>query len=140
MLPPKIKRSKMGVRSFGVDVAGRIERVRLVWPRHERWVRQRSCCVPGCPCTPIEFMHLRTAANSGKSEKPHSGFGISGCTHHHREAHVIGHNAFSAKYHIDLWGLAAEFVTRSPDRRMRESFGQLPLHLQGLLYPERLAA
>jgi hypothetical protein len=99
-----------------------IERaVRRSWPRHEKWVRGHDCVVPGCVSREIEFMHLRSAANSGTGLKPHSSFGVSGCRQHHAEAHRIGHDSFAAKYGIDLWALAAEFTRRSPDERMKQA-------------------
>ena len=35
--------------------------------------------------------------------------------------HRLGARAFSRKYRIDLWALAAEFARRSPDWQMRAS-------------------
>ncbi len=110
-LPPRLKPKKSG-----------IERApRRIWPRHEKFVRLHGCVVPGCQNAPIEFMHLRSAANSGMGLKPHSSFGVSGCREHHAEAHQIGHDTFAAKYGIDLWALAAAYVRASPDRAMKES-------------------
>ena len=37
------------------------------------------------------------------------------------EQHLIGIDAVSKKYGIDLWGLAAEFARKSPDWEMRAS-------------------
>ena len=39
----------------------------------------------------------------------------------HDEQHLIGIDAVSKKYGIDLWGLAAEFAGKSPDWEMRAS-------------------
>src|SRR5579864_4203134 len=91
------------------------------FPHHERWVRGHSCVVPGCENRDIEFMHLRSAANSGTGLKPSSADGVSGCREHHAEAHRIGHDTFARKYGINLWALAAEFARRSPDRALREA-------------------
>ncbi len=110
-LPPKRKRPRSGIERAAPRH----------WPRHEKFVRGHSCCVPGCQNTPIQFMHLRNAANSGEGLKPHSRFGISGCWEHHAEAHQIGHDTFAKKYGIDLWEIAAAFVRASPDRAMKES-------------------
>ncbi len=130
MLARKPKRPKMGVR----------EAEPTVFSVHRRFVRGRGCCIPGCRCTDIEFAHLRTAANASKGNKPHDAFAANLCREHHAEAHQHGHDTFARKYHIDLWRIAADLVRRSPDTKMRESFERLPAHLQGLLYPERLAA
>ena len=92
-----------------------------IWPRHRRWVRAHGCCVPGCDTRLVDFAHLRSAANAGKDQKPHDAFGVSLCRLHHEEQHRIGADAFSKKYNIDLWALAAEFARRSPDWEMRAS-------------------
>ncbi len=110
-LPSRRKRPKSGIERGP----------QRVWPKHERWVRSFSCIVPGCQNTPIEFMHVRSAANSGTGLKPHSAFGVCGCREHHAEQHQIGQRAFEAKYSIDLMALALEFMRRSPDSAMRES-------------------
>ena len=39
----------------------------------------------------------------------------------HDEQHLIGIDAVSKKYGIDLWALAAEFARKSPDWEMRAS-------------------
>ena len=39
----------------------------------------------------------------------------------HDEQHLIGIDAVSKKYGIDLWALAAEFAGKSPDWEMRAS-------------------
>jgi len=110
-LPRKLKPSKMGVR-IGLQT---------MWPRHRRWVRAHSCCVPDCFATRVEFAHLRNATNSGTARKPHDAFGVSLCRAHHQEQHRIGMVSFSRKYQIDLWELAGEFARRSPDQAMRQS-------------------
>lgn len=93
----------------------------LVWPRHRRFVRSHACCVPGCFGQPIEFAHYRTAANSGTGLKPHDRFGVSLCSPHHREQHVIGQAEFQRYHQIDMAALAEEFLRRSPDKAMKES-------------------
>jgi hypothetical protein len=115
-LPRKLKPPKMGLHTA----------VQTVWPRHRRWVRAHSCCVPSCVSTQTEFAHLRSAANSGMARKPHDAFGVSLCPAHHDEQHRIGIIRFSQKYQIDLWSLAVEFTLRSPDRAMRASLKLVP--------------
>jgi len=110
-LPPKLPRSRMAV----------LQPVQTIWPRHRRWVKSHGCCVPGCLASRVDFAHLRSAANAGKSQKPHDAFGISLCRQHHDEQHRRGTEAFGRHYGIDLWSLAAEFARRSPDRAMRAS-------------------
>ena len=91
------------------------------WPRHRKYVRGFQCCVPGCDQGPIEFAHVRTAANSGKSLKPADWDGISLCHEHHAEQHQHGAVTFEKKYRIDLMKLANEFARQSPDQNMKES-------------------
>lgn len=91
------------------------------WPRHEKWVRGHACSVPGCIGSPIEFAHVRSAANAGTGIKPHSAFGVSLCFAHHREQHEDGVATFERRHGIDLKAIAAEFVRRSPDAEMRAS-------------------
>ena len=43
------------------------------------------------------------------------------CRLQYDEQHLIGIDAVSKKYGIDLWGLAAEFARKSPDWEMRAS-------------------
>ncbi len=112
VLPRKLKRPKMGVRTP----------LQRIWPRHRRWVKLHGCCVPDCTASTTEFAHLRSAANAGKDQKPHDAFGISLCQTHHDEQHRIGVRSFGRKYGIDVWALAAEFAQQSPDWEMRESF------------------
>lgn len=88
------------------------------YPRHERWVRSHSCSVPGCSGSPIEFAHIRSAANSGMGIKP-AGVGISLCSDHHREQHSIGQRAFEKLHNMDLLALASEFIRQSPDTAIR---------------------
>src|ERR1700676_1965930 len=109
MLPPRLKRPKLGVQVPP----------RKVWPRHRRWVKSHGCCVPGCDATVVDFAHLRSATNAGMNQKPHDIFGVSLCRHHHIEQHSLGIDAFDQKYGIELCALAAEFARRSPDVDMR---------------------
>lgn len=96
------------------------------WPRHEAFVRRHQCCVPGCEAGPVVFAHVRSAANSGTSLKPHSAFGISLCDNHHREQHQVGQPQFERTHGIDMGALAAAFVKASPDIAMRESLKLVP--------------
>lgn len=91
------------------------------WPKHRAFVRRHQCVVPGCQAGPIQFAHLRTAANAGTSIKPHDQFGVSMCALHHVEQHAIGAPAFERRYGLDLFKLAAEFTAKSTDVAMRES-------------------
>ncbi len=119
-LPERRQQPRMGVRAPE----------RRIWPRHRRWVRSHGCCVPDCRAGAIEFAHLRSAANAGTSQKPHDRFGVSLCRAHHDEQHSLGTDAFDRKYGLDLWGLAAEFARRSPDREMHVA-------LEGLGWSQR---
>lgn len=103
---------------------------RLVWPHHERWTRGFNCSVPGCPCRPVRFHHLRNAANSSKGNKPHSAFGIPLCDAHHEEWHLKGEKTFVAEHKIKPYALANWFLHNSPDTAMRESFHELPEHVK----------
>lgn len=94
------------------------------YPRHERWVRSHACSIAGCENGPIEFAHVRSAANAGMGLKPNSSYGISLCTTHHREQHNIGVDTFQRIYNIDLWTLAEKFATLSPDLEMKASICQ----------------
>lgn len=94
---------------------------RRIWQRHRKFVRSFQCCVPGCEQGPIEFAHVRTAANAGKSLKPHDAFAVALCSEHHRLSHSIGDRSFERRFGIDLMKLAAEFARRSPDLKMKES-------------------
>ena len=114
MLPRKIKREKMGVR----------EQERLVYPTHRAFVKRHGCSCPGCDRQPIDFAHLRTAANSGAGRKPKDSFGISLCRYHHTRAHSIGHDAVARENGttLEAWfNLATEFATRTTDRALREA-------------------
>lgn len=110
-LPPKRKPQRSGI----------LRESPRKWPRHEAFVRRHACSVPGCDRAPVEFAHIRSAANSGTGLKPHSAFGISLCHYHHALQHAVGQREFEKRYRINLEQLAAEFVRASPDRAMRES-------------------
>jgi len=75
--------------------------------------------VPGCDEGPIEFAHIRTAANSGTGLKPHDRYGISLFHAHHSEAHDKGHATFAKKYGSDLLGLANEFTQKTTDKVLK---------------------
>lgn len=110
MLPPKRQKQRSG-----------IERApQREWQRHRKFVRGHACCVPGCWGGPIEFAHIRTAANAGTGLKPFDWEGVSLCGDHHKESHR-GERTFEAKYKVDLKALAAEFARKSPDIAMREA-------------------
>ena len=110
-LPPKRQRQRSGI----------LRAPEKAWPRHERFVRSHHCSVPGCRCGPIRFAHIRSAANSGTGIRPNASFGVSLCHTHHLEQHNIGQPAFERKYGLDLFALAAEFMRRSPDCKMKET-------------------
>ena len=126
-LPDRLKRSKLGVRTP----------LQKVWPRHRRWVKSHGCCVLGCVARSVDFAHLRSTANAGTGQMPHDIFGISLCRAHHDEQHRIGVAAFSRKYGIDLWALAAEFARRSPDWEMRTSLKLVPAAAIAGAFPAR---
>ena len=63
----------------------------------------------------------RSAGNAGTGQTPRDTFGVNLCRLHIIEQHRIGTDAFSDRYGIDLWALAAEFARRSPDWQMRAS-------------------
>lgn len=109
-LPPKTARPRMGVR----------EPPRPEFRAHQRYVKGFGCCVPGCLVTPVDFAHLRSAANAGKGQKPLDIFGISLCRPHHDQQHRIGQKTFDRKHGIDSWALAAEFARTTSDQALRE--------------------
>lgn len=111
MLPPKRKSPKSGIARGP----------KREWQRHRKFVRSHGCSVRDCLDGPIEFAHIRTAANAGIALRPHDAFAVSLCSSHHREQHQIGHASFERKYGLDLKAMAAEFVRKSPDTEMRES-------------------
>ena len=120
-LPDRLKRPKLRMRTP----------LQKIWPRHRRRVKAHGCFVPGCTAPRVEFAHLRSAANAGIGQMPHDIFGVSLCRMHHDEQHRIGVAAFSRKYGIDLWALAAEFARRSPDWEMRASLKLVPAAVIG---------
>ena len=117
-LPPKRRRPRFGI--------GRVPR--RIWPRHRAFVKRHACSIRGCRGAPIEFAHLRTAANSGKDIKPHDWHGISLCREHHRRAHAVGHDTLAQENGMTfemLVAIAAEFARRSPDKTMREAMREM---------------
>lgn len=109
-LPQKRIRPKSGI-SRGA---------RREFPRHRAFVRKHNCSTPHCIGLPIEFAHIRTAANSGVGLKPHDAFGISWCRACHSEAHQVGHETFAKQHKMNLFALAKEFALRSPCEEVRE--------------------
>ncbi len=113
MIPRRLKREKMGCR----------DAERRIFPTHRAFVRRHACSIKGCDRQPIEFAHLRTAANSGVGLKPGDEFGISLCREHHRRGHEIGHDAMARENGMtldQLFRIAAEFAAKSPDRALRQ--------------------
>lgn len=104
------------VTKSGIERGGRRE-----FPRHRKFVRSYACCVEGCDQGPIEFAHVRSAANSGTGIKPADFWGVSLCAHHHRESHSIGILSFEKKYKTNLSELAVKFALASPDIAMKEA-------------------
>jgi hypothetical protein len=109
-IPPKRQRERSG-----------IERApKREWPRHRKFVRSHSCCVPGCSSLGVpDVAHLRGINNCGTSLKPHDWFTVPLCRHHHLEQEPIGPDAFGDRHGIDLWEIADKLVQRSPDNKMR---------------------
>lgn len=87
---------------------------RRVYPRHRRFVRSHGCVIPNCDAQDVDFCHLHSVGAGG-----HDKTGVSMCRRHHAESHTSGLAKFQAKYGVDLWALAAEFVRRSTDTAMR---------------------
>ena len=115
ILPPRVPRPRTGIK-HGPS---------RTWPRHRRFVRSHRCCVPGCRKGPLEFAHVRSAANAGTSLKPFDWFGVSLCRDHHREQHAVGAATFMARHRIDAGVLAAELAARSPDVEMRAAMPEV---------------
>lgn len=90
-------------------------------PAHANFVRSHQCIVPGCDRRPIEFMHIRLGAHCGIAQKPDDWRGVSGCQHHHSEAHTIGEASFQRKYGVHFETLISAFIKASPKRREIES-------------------
>lgn len=116
MLPKK----KAKVRSH-------IERgPKLIWNRHRRFIRSLGCCIPNCDDQGlIEVAHVRSAANAGTGIKPIDGFAVGMCHDHHHEQHSTGVRSFEAKYKINLFALAHEYVEASPDWQLRDTMRTL---------------
>jgi hypothetical protein len=92
-------------------------------------VRRHGCCVCGIFPSgfPIEFAHVRTGTDGGTGIKPSDWWGISLCSHHHRDQHLIGEPAFEATYCIDMKKLAMEFAKTSVDSAMRAAMKEAGL-------------
>jgi hypothetical protein len=115
MLPAKRKPPKSGIKRSPDRI----------WQRHRKFVRSFNCVVPGCEERPVEFAHVRSAANAGMRLKPFDWFAVSMCHTHHSEQHDGGAETFQRKYGIDLWKLAAEFAAKSPDANMRAAMQEM---------------
>ena len=101
--------------------------VQRTFPVHQQFVRRHGCAVPGCKDGPIEFAHLRTAANSGIGIKPPDWYGISLCRAHHRRAHDIGHDAMARENGITLdflYEMAKKFSRLTTDKDLREAYNE----------------
>jgi hypothetical protein len=126
-LPPRIRgpRGKAARKSAGFDVPDDDKpmmppkKVRRS-PAHCNFVRDHTCCVPGCQGRPIEVMHVRTGTDGGTGLKPSDRWTIAGCQEHHAEQHRIGEPEFERRYGIDMKELAQAFVKASPRRRLLE--------------------
>lgn len=95
-----------------------------VFQTHRAFVRGHDCSVLGCKAGPIEFAHLRTAANSGMGLKPPDWFGVSLCQDHHRRAHDAGHETMARENGMTLdrlFQIAAEFARQTTDKHMKEA-------------------
>ena len=95
-----------------------------IWLRHRKFVRSHQCVVPGCPALEVDFHHIRDSANAGMGLKSHDAFGVALCRLHHDEHHSCGAHTFEDRHGIDLYAIAAEFVRRSPDWKMRLSLAE----------------
>lgn len=111
-LPRRIK--KQSVRQS--------DRVRC--PGHLQWVRGFKCSVWRPGAFPLqecigssEAAHVRSSGDGGVGLKPGDEWAVSLCSHHHREQHQIGEQAFERKYAIDMKKLAAEFAAKSDPLR-----------------------
>jgi hypothetical protein len=94
------------------------------WPRHRAFIRRHTCVATlsrihdDCDGR-IECCHHRTAANSGKSQKPFDWNCFPACSKHHAEQHRIGQSAFERKYGISLADICADFARLSTDTAMQ---------------------
>lgn len=104
------------------------ERNRIVFPRHQKFIRSLECIVPGCP-NKTQFCHVRRGlpagtpswARGGTGMKPHDAFGYPGCEDHHiHDQHRIGERSFELKHGVDLLGTALDLARRSPCPEVRE--------------------
>jgi hypothetical protein len=112
--PKKLKRAKMGVRPPA----------RLVFSVHRAYVKRHACALCGYSGPEIEFMHLRTAANSGTGIKPGDQFGIPGCRDCHRDCHQRGHDTVAREHGTTLeklFALAAHFAKTTTDKALIEA-------------------
>lgn len=114
MLRPKPKRAKMGVK----------EVVRLIWPRHRRFVRSCACSVPGCDRRDIEVMHYRQGHTAGMQQTPPDWFSLPGCSFHHRTGgnqaqHTIGHEAWDKLHGVNSRAIVVECIEKTTDAAMR---------------------
>ncbi len=90
------------------------EVVQKQWPQHRRWVKSHACCVRGCQNTRIDFAHVKSWGSGGQDWQA-----VSLCRNHHVEQHAIGIETFAEKHGVDLWQRAADFASRTPDKKMR---------------------
>lgn len=117
MLPSKRKPKRSGI----------LRAPKRQWPRHRKFVKSHTCCVPGCDREPIECAHVSEDGNAGTALKAPDwdtislcgGF-TSGTESHHAEQHRLGHAAFDAKYGIKSLKLSRQFARISPDIAMRK--------------------
>jgi hypothetical protein len=76
-------------------------------PKHLRWIREQSCCVPKCTNGVIHAHHVRGAHNAGTGLKPPDYCTVPLCSVHHHEIHVHGAKTFEAVHDLDLRVVAA---------------------------------
>lgn len=92
--------------------------------KHQKFVRGFVCVCFGkldhiCSDR-IECAHYRTAANSGKSLKPHDAWTFPACSEAHAEQHRIGQLAFQKKYGLDLPKICQSIAKVSPVDEVKE--------------------
>lgn len=105
-LPPRRERPRSGIQRAP-------ERS---YPAHRAFVRRHSCVVPGCSGGPIDFAHVKSRGAGGGDW-----FGVSLCRAHHSQQHSAGIETFQRLYGLDLYAMAAEFVRRTTDVKLREA-------------------
>ena len=105
-LPPRRERPRSGIQRAP-------ERV---FPAHRAFVKRHSCAVPGCSDGPIDFAHVKSRGAGGGDW-----FGVPLCRTHHQTQHSMGIETFQRKYGFDLYAMAAEFVRRTTDVKLREA-------------------